>query len=126
MNHFDFLNAINQTKENLFVDSIVEKDYSPFMINRGLSYFNDTIMYANEMNRHMNLGKKLHFDFLLNIVPKRKRFSKWFKKEDTTLIVNAIMSYYKYNQERAQEVMSILNDEQIRIIIDKMNKGGRA
>jgi len=126
MSPFDFLNAINSTKENVFVDPQAEKDYSPFMINRGLSYFNDTIMYANEMNKYNLLDKKLQFDFLLNIVPKRKRFSKWFKKEDAAFNLNAVMSYYKYNEERALEVMSILNDDQIRIIIDKMNKGGRA
>ena len=126
MTPFDFLNAINDTKVDLFVDPQANKDYSPFMINKGLSYFPDTIMYANEMNRHNTVDKELQFDFLLNSITKRKRFSKWFKKDVSPEQIKAIMFVYKYNEERAMEVMSILTNEQIRIIENKMYKGGRA
>ena len=125
MSPFDFLNSINETKVDLFTDPQAEKDYSSFMINRGLSYFPDTVFYANEMNQHAELPKKMQFDFLMNSIPKRKRFSKWHKKEASTEQLIAIMACYKYNEERALEVLSILSNEQIKIIEEKMNKGGK-
>jgi len=37
------------------VDDITEKSYNAFMINRSLSYFQDTVFFANEMNlQHIN------------------------------------------------------------------------
>ena len=86
---FDFLNAINLTKANLMAeDDFVVKDYTPFMVNRGLSYFHDTVLLANEMNRYSELDNDIQFSFLLNSVTKRKRFSKWHKKD-----LNAIGIY---------------------------------
>lgn len=124
MTPFDFLNAINDTKVDSFQDPQANKDYKPFMINRGLSYFADTIMYANEMNRYYGLDNELQFDFLLRSVQKKRRFSKWAKKEVTPDRLKAIMAYYKYNEVRALEVLSILSDEKIIIIEEKMYKGG--
>ena len=78
MSPFDFLNAINTSKENLFEsDPQAGKDYKPFLINRGLSYFPDTIFYANQMNQHPSLDKDMQFFFFLNIISRKKRFSKW-------------------------------------------------
>ena len=76
---FDYANAINQTKQNIMVDDIEEKSYNAFMVNRSLSYFPDTVLFANEMNRHHHLDNRLQFDFLLNTIRKGKRFSKWAK-----------------------------------------------
>ena len=81
MNPFEFLNAINTTKKDVIVDDITEKAYNSFMVNRSLSYFNDTVVLANEMNRYHHLDNKLQFDFLINMVRKRKRFSKWIKPQ---------------------------------------------
>lgn len=123
---FDFINAINQTKEDLIRnDPLNEKDYSPFMVNRGLSYFADTIMMANEMNRHSGIPKKWQNDFLLNTISKKKRFSKWHKKdaEDRKLLL--IMEYYKYSTERAKEVMDIVSPDQLTMIEEKLYKGGK-
>jgi len=80
MTPFDFLNSINDTKIDLFKDPQAIKDYKAFMVNRGLSYFADTIMYANEMNRYYDLDNEMQFDFLLHSVPKKRRFSKWVKR----------------------------------------------
>ena len=80
-NPFQYLNAINDTKQNIMVDDITEKAYNSFMVNRGLSYFKDTVIFANEMNRNHHLDSRLQFDFLINIIRKRKRFSKWIKPD---------------------------------------------
>ena len=66
----DWLNSINFTKEDLSYDV---KTYPPYVINRCLSGFIDTIMYANEMNRYHNLDKDMQYSFYLNSVRKRKR-----------------------------------------------------
>jgi len=121
---FDFLNDINYAKQNIMVDDIAEKQYNPFMINRGLSYFNDTVLMANEMNLNAHLDNRLQFDFFINIVRKRKRFSKWFKPE-TASDVEAVKTYYGYSNEKARQVLSLLTKDQIEVLKKKVNKGGR-
>jgi hypothetical protein len=124
MNPFDFLNTINQTKQNLMEeDPAVERQYPPFMINRGLSYFNDTVAIANEMNRFHHLDNKLQYEFFLNIVRSRKRFSKWFKKEEDG-DVEAVKEYYGYSNRQAIQALSVLSSEQIKIIKNRLEKGG--
>ena len=86
MNPFVYVNEITNGKKNIMVDDIAEKAYNPFMVNRGLSYFHDTVLMANEMNRYHHIDKRLQFDFLINIVRKKKRFSKWLKPEENAEI----------------------------------------
>ena len=124
MNPFDYLNAINNTKEDIMVDDIAEKGYSSFMINRGLSYFNDTVLFANEMNIHHHIDNRLQFNFLINIVRKRKRFSKWLKPEIAS-DVEVVKEYYGYNNEKARQALTLLTPEQITMIKKKVFKGGR-
>jgi hypothetical protein len=124
MNPFEYVNAINYTKEDIMVDDLAEKEYNSFIINRSLSYFPDTILAANEMNRYHQIDKRLQFDFFINIIRKRKRFSKWNKKEIEGDL-EVIKEYYDYNESRALETLSILSPEQINIIRKKVNKGGR-
>lgn len=124
MNPFDFLNEINYGKNNIMVDDIVEKQYNPFMVNRGLSYFQDTVLMANEMNVNHHLDNRLQFDFLINIVRKRKRFSKW-QKPETLSEVEAVKAYYGYSNEKARQALTLLTSEQIDLLKKKVYKGGR-
>ena len=124
MSPFDYLNAINYTKKDIMVDDIVEKQYNPFMVNRGLSYFQDTVLMANEMNQYEHLDNRLKFDFLINIVRKRKRFSKWNKPEVATDL-DVIKEYYGYSNEKARMVHNLLTDNQITELRRKVFKGGR-
>ena len=87
MNPFEYLNAVNMTKKDVMVDDLAEKAYNSFMVNRSLSYFNDTVLMANEMNINHHLDNRLQFDFLINIVRKKKRFSKWIKPEKTCFLL---------------------------------------
>ena len=126
MNPFDFLNEINSGKKDLIrEDPQNEKDYVPFMVNRGLSYFADTVMYANEMNRVSGVPKLWQNDFFLNSISKKKRFSKWHKKEADSQSLQLVMEYYKYSNKRAQEVMDILSPDQLKMIEEKLYKGGK-
>ena len=123
-NPFQYLNAINDTKQNIMVDDITEKAYNSFMVNRGLSYFKDTVIFANEMNRNHHLDSRLQFDFLINIIRKRKRFSKWIKP-DIASDVEVVKEYYGYSNEKARQVLTLLTTEQINELKKKVYKGGR-
>lgn len=122
---FDFLNAINDTKKDVMVDDAAEKAFNAFLVNRGLSYFSDTVLFANEMNRHHHIPNRLKFDFLINSIRKRKRFSKWLKatEPEDLLIVKA---YYGYSDEKARSALALLSAEQIQQLKQKMNQGGQA
>tara|TARA_B100001287_G_scaffold268882_1_gene265678 strand:+ start:246 stop:623 length:378 start_codon:yes stop_codon:yes gene_type:complete len=124
MNPFEFVNAINYTKKNIMIDDITEKAYAPYMVNRQLSYFPDTVLAANEMNRNHHLDNRLQFDFFINIVRKRKRFSKWYKPE-TISDLDAVKKYYGYSNEKARQVLTLLNPEHINELKRKVTTGGR-
>ena len=127
MKPFDYLNAINHTKENIIEDSdnseLAEKLYPPYLVNRGLSYYTDTILFANEMNIRHQCDNKLQFDFYLNSIRKRKRFSKWFKKEQDENL-DIIMSHYGYSYEKAKQVISLFTDQQLQEMRDMRFEGG--
>ena len=125
MTPFDFLNAINETKKDLIKeDPSNEKEYSAWMVNRGLSFFPDTVMYANEMNQRHQISNKWQFQFLLNSIPKKKRFSKWFKREEEKHL-KLVMDCYGYSSEKAKQVLGILTPEQLKTIEEKQYTGGR-
>lgn len=124
MNPFEYLNAINYTKKDIMVDDIAEKGYNSFMVNRSLSYFPDTVLAANEMNRYHQTDHLLQFHFLINIIRKRKRFSKWDKKKNDS-DVEAVKEYYGYNEQKALQVLDLLSTDQLNELHKKVNKGGR-
>ena len=126
MNPFDFLNAINDNKKNLFEDPQAEKDYSSFMINRGLSYFPDTILFANEMNKATEIPKKWQFDFLLHSISKKRRFSKWHMKDVSTDTLKLIMKHYKYSEKKAYEVIDLMSSTQLQELQEAYDTGGRS
>ena len=124
MNPFEYVNAINTGKKDIMIDDLAEKAYVPFTINRSLSYFNDTILAVNEMNKHHHFDKKLQFHFLINIIRKRKRFSKWDKPELVS-DVDVVKEYYGYSNEKARQVLPLLSSNQIMNLREKVSKGGR-
>lgn len=115
----DFLNSINQTKENLFSkDPRLEKDYVPFVINKCFSYFSDTIFYANRMNQMPFLDKKMQYDYYMHSIPKRKRFSKWIKPEENKDI-EVVKEVFGYSDVRAREVVDLLPMDKLRELVQK-------
>ena len=122
----DYLNAINQTKETLMdgEDEMWEKKYPPFVINKCLHAFPDTILFVNEINQIPNLDNKLQFDFFLNTLRARKRYTPWLKAKKLENL-ECIKEYHGYNNEKAKTALDILDDEQISAIKQKLYKGGR-
>lgn len=122
---FDFINAITFTKENLLKDKLSIKDYNAYMVNRGLSNYIDTVLYANEMNKHYEIPSEWQFQFLINTITKKKRFSKWAKKDPDTKSFLLVKEYFNYSDDKARQALSILSQSDLDEIEQKMYKGGR-
>ena len=120
---FDFINAITYNKNDLMVDDWAEKQYAPYIVNKGLSYGADTVIQANEMNSRPHLDKKLQFQFLINNIRPKKRYNKWIKAEKIESI-EVIKQYYGYSTDKARQVLPLLNQSQIDLIEQKLEKGG--
>ena len=122
----DYLNAINYTKEPLLdtEDEQWVKKYPPYIINKCIAPFPDSLMLVNEINQLHHLDKKLQYDFLINSLRARKRYTPWMKAKKLENL-EYVKEYYGYNNEKAKSALDILNDEQISAIKTKLNKGGR-
>ncbi|ARW57024.1 clamp loader subunit [Synechococcus phage S-B64] len=122
----DYLNSINYTKKSVMEsdDPSWEKNYPPYIVNKCMSHHMDTVMYANEMNMYSHLDKKLQYDFFINIVRSRKRFSPWDKKQKMNDL-EVVKQYYGYSNEKARQALNILTPDQLDVIKNKLNKGGK-
>ena len=120
----DYLYSINQSKKNILDDdpSAVKK-YPPYVVNRCLSSFTDTVLYANEMNKNSQLPNKMQYDFFLNSVKPRKRFSPWARK-DSIDYLDVVKEYYGYNDDKALQALRILTKNQLDKISYLLRKGG--
>jgi len=135
---FTFINSINdgrkgkhlledckadQSLEASNPDSI-EKSYVPFVINRSLSYFKDTVIFANEMNIWHALPNRMQYDFYRNMVTPKRRFSKWSKKKDAGRDIAIIQKEYAYSREKAEAVYPLFTADVINKLYSKHDKGG--
>ena len=124
---FDFMNAASFSKEDLIRNSDIpentEKMYTPYVVNRGFTNFEDTILHANEMNMRHGLFDAAQFDYYKAVLRKRKRFSKW-PKADKDINLDAIQKVYECNRTVAKQYLKVLNKEQLETIHDKINEGG--
>jgi hypothetical protein len=125
MNPFEYSKAINMSKQDIMIDDIAEKEYNSFIVNRSLSYFPDTVLYANEMNVNHHIDARLQFDFFINIVKKRKRFSKWFKATELENL-ELIKEYYGYSNEKAKSVYKLFSNDELLTLKNRIYKGGRS
>jgi hypothetical protein len=119
----DYLYSINQSKKNIMDDPDAVRGYPPYIINKCLSFHTDTILYANEMNKYHHLDKKMQYDFYINSLKPRKRFSPWIKKQ-TLEHLELVKEYYGYNHAKSLEALRILTTEQLDQIKQALNKGG--
>ena len=122
----DYLKAINQTKENLLdtEDEEWQKRYPPYIVNKCLAPFTDTILLVNELNQHHHLDKKLQFDYLLNSLRPRNRFAPWMKAKKLDNLED-VKEFYGYGNEKARDALDILDTKQISAIKKRLKKGGR-
>ena len=121
----DYLPAINHTKKNLMNsdDPMWEKKYPAFMVNKVLSGFQDTVMLCNEMNRNHFLDRDMQFQFLLNSIRSKKRFTP-FLRASKIKDIECVKEYYGYSNEKAKSALDILTKEQLKLIKERLYKGG--
>ena len=122
MKPFDLINSITY-KKDIVMNNSNEGSYNPFITNRSLSQFIDCILLANEMNQRHHIDNKLQYDYLINRIRPRKRFKKWDKKQDNEHI-QLIKDYYSCNNDKARVTLSLLSEQHLNIIRQKLNKGG--
>lgn len=124
-NPFDYSNNISTSESSIWLDGVSDKEYSPYMVNRALSQYYDTVLFAQEMNQRGDIPSKWQYDFLrFAIQPKKKRFAKWHKPEKLE-VVDAISSHYQINRRTAEQYLSLLNNSVITEIMETLSKGGR-
>ena len=121
----DYLYSINQSKKNILDDDPdAARKYPAYVVNRCLSSFTDTVLYANEMNKNSHLPPKMQYDFFLNSVKPRKRFSPWARK-DSIDYLDIVKEYYGYNDDKALQALRILTKNQLDKITYLLRKGGK-
>ena len=121
----EYLNAINFTKKNVMNsdDPMWEKKYPAFIVNKMLSGFSDTVMLVNEMNRNHFLDRDMQFQFLLNSIRSKKRFTP-FLRASKIKDIECVKEYYGYSNEKAKSALDILTNEQLKLIKARLYKGG--
>ena len=121
----EYLNAINHTKKNVMdsEDTMWVKKYPAFIVNKVLSAFSDTIMLVNEMNRNHFLDKDMQFQFLLNSIRSKKRYSP-FLRASKLKDIECVKEYYGYNNEKAKAALDLLTKKELKLIKEKLYKGG--
>jgi len=124
MNPFDYVNSINHSKKDLMIGEDEEKAYPPFLVNRSLSYFQDTVLLANEMNKCAHIDNRMQYDFLKTAVRPRKRFSKWHKKTSSDRI-DIIKAYYGYSDAKAQAISDLISEATLKEMKERLSKGGK-
>lgn len=119
-----YLKNINFETNDLIDDGLaLEKDFLPFIVNRCLSYFADTVLYANDMNRHSMLPLRAQYDYLRISVRKRKRFSPW-KKKVIDKRLQLVQEYFEVSYTKAKEYLKILTESNLAVIESILEKGG--
>jgi len=111
----EIIPSILETKKDCLDD---EKSYSPFMVNRALSYQIDCLFYANAMNCMHELDKRPQYDYLMRAIRKQKRpFVSWSKPNKSEYI-SAVMWNFDYSRLKAMAVLKVLSKEELEEIRD--------
>jgi len=120
----DYLNSINQTKKNILDgDEEAVRGYPAYIINKCLSSFTDSVLFANEMNLNHHLNLKMQYDFYINSLKPRKRYTPWVKKQ-TLEHLELVKKYYGYNHNKAIAALRVLTNSQLNEIKKLLNIGG--
>ena len=105
-------------------DPSLENSYPTWIINKCLASFTDTVLFANEMNMNWHISKRMQYDFYINSLRPRKRFSPWSKKESIDYL-DEVREYYGYSYTKALEAIRVLSADQLEHIKRSLNKGGK-
>ena len=126
MSPFDYINNISTSRTSIWDENTSESDYTPYIINRGLSMFYDTVLYSQEMNRYSEfISKKMQYDFYrLGVKTKMKRFAKWHKTEKLAN-VELLAKHFNINNRTMENYLSLISDDDLATLLNTLNTGGR-
>lgn len=125
MNVFDFVKNITESHENVLTEENI-REYTPFVINRALSFNLDCVFVVQELNKYGNgLSKKIQYEYLRNSIDKKRRYGRWTKRDTVSEDIELIKRAYNYSNEKAQTVLSVLTDKQLLELRQLMNTGGK-
>jgi hypothetical protein len=124
---FAYVDAVSYTKNaDVLLEPDFAKEYKPFIVNRALSYHEDSVMAANLMNERPWLDAVSQATFLLNTLRPRKRFSKWLKADAVSDDVRSVAEYYACSIRAARDLVSLHTSAQLTTIRLRLDKGGPA
>jgi hypothetical protein len=124
---WSYVNSINYEKKDLTNpdnnDDYNMGQYAPFIVNRTLSKFPDTVLYANEMNMNAHLTKPMQFSYLMHSIRAKKRFGEKKEKIDTSA-TDIIKEYYQCSTAKAEMYNKVLSALEIKELQARMETGG--
>lgn len=128
-NPFTYIESITSSKRHMMKvtenDELAEKGYLPFITNRNLSYFPDTLGDANIINRFSHLSNRMQYDYYFySLRPKRRFSGKWGKVNKTDDIA-AICERFKCSYKKALEILLILSPSELQNVYSAIEKGGK-
>jgi len=120
---FDFVKSVSETKEDIYEGN--EKEYSPFVVNKALSFNVDCVFVTQELNKYPDIPKEVQYHFLLNSLDKKKRWGKWVKKDSLPDDLKLVKEAFGYSDQKAMTALSLLNDKQLLELKSMLDKGGK-
>lgn len=119
----EILKSLNQTKNEDLIDDFNANDYVPFIINRAFSFYPDTVMFANDLNRFSNIDRIMQYKYYCSGLKKKSRYSPWLKASKIENL-ELISDYYQVSRREAKELLNFLTTDDIEQINKALNKGG--
>lgn len=125
----EFLNSINVHKEDILErDGVQEKEYPLFPVARTLSYFPECIFLVNEINalglKEHGITNSMHYSYLLNVIPKGRRFTKWTRPPKYEYI-EYLKKEFQISTNKAIEYMDLYTLEELEQLKERYNEGGK-
>lgn len=126
-NPFDYVTSILKTKKHIINESddpeLAEKEYNAFITNKALSFYSDSILYANEMNRYADLDHHMQYSYFINTIRSMNRKHTWFKKQKDDDI-DLVKDFFQVNHKKALEIINLLSDNDLKQIKRTIRTGG--
>lgn len=123
VNVFDFVKSVTETKVDIYEGN--ESQYTPFVVNKALSFNVDCVLFVQELNKYSSIPKDVQYQFLLNSLDKKRRYGRWVKRDAISEDMDLIKTAFNYSDEKAATVLSMMSDKQMLELRELMNKGGR-
>lgn len=125
MTPFDFVKSITHTDEYLIGTEHDAGEYVPWVVNRALSVYPDTLIDANEMNCMPWIDRRMQYDFLFHSVRKYKRpFVKYPSNKKVSENMDLVRQLYSFGNKKAHDAISVLSPEQLAELKLIFEKGG--